>query len=827
MNTLRQRLESAFETLGHGVYRHRLISLLAILVALGALLSQLPKIQFDTSTEGFFHKDDPAKITYDRFREQFGRDEIIVVAVQPPEVFDKGFLIKLDEFHSELEEEVPYLDQITSLINARNTRGEADRLIVEDLLETIPETPEGMAELKERVLSSPLYPNLFISEDGRFTTLVIETMAFSPEQGEEDLAAGFEDEETKGGGAGKGTALKGRTVLTNEENRQVVRGVERVAARFKGPDFRVFTAGSPVWGNFLMENMPRDMGRFISLAIVSIGIFLLLLFRRFTGVLMPLLVVILSLVSTIALMAMFGVAFTVPTTILPSFLLAVGVGASVHLLSIFFRHFQAHGNKEESLVYALGHSGLPILMTGLTTAAGLFAFATADLAPVAHLGIFGGVGVLLSLVYTLLLVPSLIALLPLRTKLRFGGNTAGKGVDRILRAIAAFSVNRAKTVTAISIGVIALAAAGLPSLQFSHNPVRWIPQHMELRQGLDLIDKELRGSSNMEILVNTGRENGLYEPAVLNGMEKLSAYAYQYPGPNGEAFVGKTNSVVDVLKETNRALNENRSEYYRLPQERELIAQELLLFENSGSDDLEKMVDSQFSQARLTVKMLNADAAAYVGFVKDMEEEANSLLGENSEITVTGILKLFTEIVDNLMWSMVKSYSIALVVITLMMILLMGSYRIGILTMVPNLAPIIITLGMMGWLGIPLDSFTLLIGSIALGLAVDDTIHFFHNFRRYYGQSSDTGLSVQETLLSTGRAMLFTTLVLVTGFWLFMFATLNNVFYFGLLTGTTLILALLSDFFLAPAMLKLIIGTRHGKKICDRWSISQEAAEAA
>ena len=337
----------------------------------------------------------------------------------------------------------------------------------------------------------------------------------------------------------------------------------------------------------------------------------------------------------------------------------------------------------------------------------------------------------------------------------------------------------------------------------------------------------MKGSATLELVVDTGEENGLYDPAVLQGVEALAEFAKNYRTQAGLQLVGKTNSVVELLKETNRALNENREEFYRLPDSRELIAQELLLFENSGSDDLERLVDSQFSKARLTLGVPMHEASVYVKFVADLQPAAQRALGGEVEVTITGTMRLFTKMIFTMMRSMVTSYTIAFVVISLLMILLIGSLRIGLLSMIPNLSPIFITMGVvMGFTGIPLDVFTLLTGSIALGLAVDDTIHFFHNFRRYYGEGCSAEEAVRQTFLTTGRAMLFTSLVLVTGFWLFMLATLNNVFNFGLLTGVALLLALAADFLLAPALMILILRTEYGRNLAARWCGSTAAAAA-
>jgi predicted RND superfamily exporter protein len=271
--------------------------------------------------------------------------------------------------------------------------------------------------------------------------------------------------------------------------------------------------------------------------------------------------------------------------------------------------------------------------------------------------------------------------------------------------------------------------------------------------------------------------------------------------------VGKTVSVVDVLKEINQALHNGRADSYAIPGNRDLIAQEFLLFENSGSDDLEKVVDRQFSTARLSAKVPWSDFQTYQGFVQDLGDRARQILPGHAQVTTTGMLVLLTESVVALMNSMATSYAIAGVVITLLMILMLGNLKIGLVSMIPNLFPIVVTLGLMGWFDIPVDMFTLLIGSIAIGLAVDDTIHFMHNFKRYYGHSGNARWAVCESLRTTGRAMLFTTLVLVAGFWLFMFASLDNLFYFGLLTGMTILLALAADFVLAPALMVLFART--------------------
>ena len=237
--------------------------------------------------------------------------------------------------------------------------------------------------------------------------------------------------------------------------------------------------------------------------------------------------------------------------------------------------------------------------------------------------------------------------------------------------------------------------------------------------------------------------------------------------------------------------------------ESHLVAQEFLLFENSGSDDLEDFVDSQFSKARFMIKVPFEDAYHAGIFIEQVNEHFERFFPE-AEVTLTGMIGLLSRTITAAIHSMAKSYAIALVVITVLMILLIGRFRIGLLSMIPNLTPILLMLGVIGFFDLPMDLFTMMVASIAIGLAVDETIHFMHNFRRYYEHSGDPVKAVHDTLQTTGRAMLVTTVVLSIGFFIFGFATMSNVRNFGILTGFTIVMALLADYFLAPALMVLV-----------------------
>jgi hydrophobe/amphiphile efflux-3 (HAE3) family protein len=801
MKNFRDRIEAWFVSYAHVICRHRIKTMVIMLVLMVSISSQIPKITIDTSTEGFLHPDDPVLLTYNRFRDQFGRDEVMIIAIKSPTIFSQKSLEKIQRLHRELEDTVPYIDDITSLVNARDTRGEADQLIVEDLLEQWPQNQSQMEALKKRVLSNPLYKNLLISEDATFTAIIIKTHSHSSLGQEIDVLKGFED------GAGEDDTAKSKAAgpeevyLTDEENSQAVNAARQVVEKYRAPDFEIFIAGSPVVTHFLKRSMMTDMRRFMIFSIAAVAILLFVMFRRISGVLLPLVVVVLSLFSTFGIMALAGVAIKVPTQILPSFLLAVGVGTSVHILAIFYQHFQQTHDKEGAIAYALGHSGLAVVMTNVTTAAGLMSFSTSGVAPVADLGLFAGIGVLIIFINTLVLLPVVLALVPVR--LRKSGNPhSGRSLmDRFLAAISAFSTRYPVPILIVTLLIMTLSIIAAMQIRFSHDILRWFPEKNEIRQATEKIDHELRGTFNLEVIIDAGNENALYNPDLLNRIENAITFTESLKFE--DLFVGKTWSLTTILKEINQALNENRSGYYAIPQKPDLIAQEFLLFENTGSDDLEDVVDSQFSKARFTIKGPFKDAVKYNWLIEMVDRHFHQNFPEES-ITFTGMAALLARTVNRAINSMAQSYLIALVVITALMIILIGRFRIGLLSMVPNLAPILLMLGIIGATPLKMNLFTMLVASIAIGLAVDDTIHFMHNFRRYYEQSGDPERAVYETLHTTGRAMLVTSIVLSVGFFIFVFASMNNLFEFGLLTAFTILAALAADYLVAPALMVLV-----------------------
>lgn len=789
---LRTWIENHFEHWGHVSARKRWPIIGVMLAFALALGSQAPLLEIDTSNESFLRKDDPTRIAFADFREQFGSDQLIIIAVRPPDIFSPGFIETLNKIHMAIEDETPYIDKVTSLINVRETRGNGDELIVGELLEDWPLNPDSLPEIRQRALANPNYRNYIFSHDQHTTMLIIKLQSHADGPESDDVLAGFDDDVN--------TDL---LTLTGEQEAEAANALIALLERFRGDDLEIYLCGGPILSARLASDMINNMALFMGLSLIAVAVFLFALFRRASAVILTLIVVSLSIISTFGSMALIGLPIGIPTQILPSFLLAVGVGGSVHLLVIFFREYDAGQDREEAVARALHHSGLAIVMTALTTAGGLISFISAEVQPIADLGIFAPLGIGLGLSYCMVLLPALLNTIPLK-RLTPRKTTSGGGdrIERVLLWTGDRCVRHPKTVLAFMSAILLFAIVGITRLNSSFDPIAWFPEDDPIRIATDFVNEQLGGSVSLEIIVDTGEENGLFDPSMLARIDLLSQLIMQDEGV-GNVQMGKVSSIVDVSKEIHQALNENNSDYYTIPGNRELIAQEMLLFENSGTDDLEQLVDSQFRRARITVNMPHAPPAEYQPFIARIKIIARDTLGSDVEITMTGFASLMTRSLDAITISLQRSYLIALAIITPMMFLVLGTLRTGVAAMVPNLAPIVLILGLMGWLGIPLDTFTLMIGSIAIGLAVDDTIHFMHVFRKYYEELGSTNEAVRETLRTTGHALLVTSIVLSLSFFIYAFANLHNLVTFGILTGVTIIFAFVADITLSPALMAL------------------------
>ncbi|MEE4243721.1 MAG: MMPL family transporter [Desulfopila sp.] len=779
-----------------------LFCLLPVLVYTSAGLFDL---RLDSSIESYLQKNDPALVSYSSFQERFGSDDRIFLGIASPDIFSAVTLQKIAALQKDILSSVPHVGQVRSLTNALYIRGHGEDLSFGSLEEMIPEDTEGEKRFKELVAASSLYSQHYYSSDEKLALLTITLKCPAPPL---DSLAVLETLFEKSPKEDDRAAQK-ICSLSSGENEAVIDALNRVIGKHSDDTFVIDTTGMPILRQFLRTTMKEDSRNFLLLSLVIIIVLLYVLFGRFSGVAFPVIIVICSVSTTIGLMVILGKPFQAPTRILPSFLIAVGVGAAVHIMSVFYQFLHKGIAQDKAMAMAMAHSGLPVILTSITTAAGLASFSTAKVAPIADIGLFAALGVLISLAYTLLLLPVLQAIFPLRVDagrplyLRFPGV-----VEKIIARIVSLSTGYPRTIVIICAGLLVPACFGIAELQLVHNPLLRLPEDSALRRATEQISSHFPGMATVDIVVDTQQSNGLRDPQTA---QRFVALDRQLTNASLSGItVFNVSSLYDIIEEVHRNLVDVSSEDPLASASAEMLAQEFLLLEAGAPRVLEQFTDTRQTLGRITIQAPWTDAMAYGPFLDELAEMSEEVFGEIAEITITGIVPLLSRTIQAAIESMIFSYLLAFVVISLVMIALLGHLRLGILAMFPNLLPIVVVLGGMGWAGIPLDMYTLLIGSIALGLVIDDTIHFMHNFRRYFMLSGDVAVAVRKTLQTTGLAMVITTIVLSCGAFVFMISAMRNLYYFGMLTGIVILLALLADFFLAPALMALYY-TNQGK----------------
>ncbi|MGD8860896.1 MAG: efflux RND transporter permease subunit [Myxococcales bacterium] len=803
----------------------------------------ITKRRIDTSIEAFLSTDSEAFHVLERMRDDFGRDEMFLLLIEG-DVFSEPYLNRLKALHDELaalDMDIPSLgerksdrdrtrrpsrvnseddgdapapepnpdaagfgdtadefgdfgddegwgdeaggtviDEIISLVNARETTWRGGGLHVGGLLDEWP-TPQELPALKQRVLSEHTFVGRVVAKNGRHSSILLRT-----------------------------------DFMSEEDSARVYAEIKRIVDRHETEGFHIRIAGLPALEADISNLMLSDLARMGIIGVTLMVLMMAVMFRHPLGVLGPVLVVVQAVVWTLGVMAALGVPMTIITNVLPAFVICVGIGDSVHIQSVYRDAMGRGASSREAVVHAIGTTGIPVLFTTMTTAMGLLSFRLATVDAIRELGAFGALGVSLALLHTLVFLPivlsfnrkSLLGLKPDSPHRR-------DLFDRFLAFCNGFSrpreggssIHHPRRFTLLSSGVIGLLSlVGAAQLTVYHNPLTWIPDRYPIKDAFDAVDANLGGTADTALLIETRPGKTLRDRELMLALSKLEEHVLAYEHPTEGKIVGNVISILDVIRESNRATHESRPEEYRIPDTERGVADMLTLFESAGPDELQRLATIDLKRSVMTVRLHWMDASSYAPFEAYIERGIEEYVGDRATIEPTGsVLNLLT-VVGGLLRDLMRSFGTAFIVITVMMVILLKDLRLGLIAMVPNLLPIAAVMGFMGFAGIPIDLNNILIGSIAIGIAVDDTIHFLHQFRAHIEKHEDVESALEHSFSHAGRAMITTSIILVAGFMVFMAASMYNLQRFGLLVALTLVLALLVDLIFAPALLRTFYG---------------------
>ena len=853
MSETQREPESAFfRRMAEFVLANRIKVVLATLVLTGGLMAKMPP-KTDFTVESFL--DGEGLATLEMFRSIFGRDDTFVVLVEG-DVFSMDYVERLKKLHDELGaldieldsigetradrqkllagerveaktiagaeefgdfdesglsaestgadfskgEGGTIVDEIISLINARQTRGskvhcpgadtdfdepECDGIEVGELMDPMP-TAEQLPALKERALADQTLLGRIVDPTGRYSAVVIRTQRMS----EPDSA-------------------------------KVVQVIAGIAKKYETPFFRTHIAGLPALAAALNEMFLSEMALLFLLSFIVLILLMFFLFRHPLGVIGPMVVVALAIMWTFGAMALIGWPMTMITNIMPVFIICVGVGDSVHVISVY-RDLRRDGiEQHEAIVRAVASTGTPVLFTTLTTMFGLLSFRFATIDAVGDMGTAGAFGVLVALFQSVVILPLVLSF---HKKGSMGATELGKRdfIDRFLgwcTAVAgrrwdappSVAVNQRRRRLTVSIGFILIGVAvyGGSLVDVWHNPLSWVPDGDPVKIALTTMDENLGGTAQVQLLFTSKSEHGMKDRELLAGIEKLDTHIRRYRTKADKRtpamdIVGNSISLIDIAKETYRALNAGDDAFYRLPETQARMSQTLELFQFSGPKQLRRIATTDLKSAQMTVGLRWLEATSYGPFTEYVREGVDKYIGDKADVRMTGAAFTLFTTVSSLIENLLRSFAVAFGVITLIMIILLRDLRLGLIAMVPNLMPIVMILGLMGFANIPIDMANLMIASIALGLAVDDTIHYLHRWKVVYDRHGDGERAISHAIQHSGRAIVGTTLILACGFFVFLGGSLVSLQRFGFLIGMSVIFALFIDLIFGTALLRTL-----------------------
>jgi predicted RND superfamily exporter protein len=771
---------------------HAVIVLLLCAAATGVALAQIVdlrsgalRLQLDTSFEQMLPSGDESRAFYDRARKLFGNDETLLLVVhRPGGVFTSDVLGGIARLSKRVES-VHGVSSVLSLASAPNVEGVEGELLIGPFFETPPSDPAGLEQVKQRAFANPLYRGTLVNDTGDTTGLVIELLDIS-----EGEFTRLHATDVLPGWLASRLGLRAPTAGDAAVDHQI----QAIAAQELGPDVRTWLVGSAHIKAETTRTLVQDLLLVIPLAVLLIAVVALLSFRTVRGTLLPLTSIGLSVVWTLGAMVAIDPMLNLVTVSVPMLLLVIGFAYAVHIVSCYYGAIEAGRSWDASAATrGLYEVLLPTFLTSLTTVAGFFSLVTNPLSAVREFGLYGGIGVGFAGIAAITYVPALLQLLPEPKPKGSGGHgeTEHAGwFDRALVALGDFDCRHAIAIFAVVMGLSVASGFGIPRIQVNSTMVSNFPPDSDVRQAVEAVNEHLGGAGQLNIVLETSYPKGFTEPSILKQVEALQDWLREQPGITGST------SILDYIKLIHRGFNENAPEAYRIPASRNLVAQ-LLFF--GASDETKRLVDTQQQIANVLVRTTALDSQD-LGVVVRAIEGRLAQLEEPLRGRVTGNLVLISRTNDSIAFGQAISVGSAFWSIFAIMVLLFMSVRVGLIAMLPNVFPVLLYFGALGWSGVTLNVTTGLIASIVLGISVDDTIHFFSSFNRYARQTASEREGVKQTLLHVGRPVAYTTIALCAGFAVLGLSQLQQQKEFGLLAAVTLLFAWFSDMTFTPAL---------------------------
>jgi len=731
--------------------------IIALLLAI-PFLAQLPRVQTVDNVDYFTIEDDPDTIFYESIKETFGDDEFFVIAFSEKDLFTPKILRAITDITKAIEA-IPEVRDVQSLANVDYIHGAEGYFEVHPFLEKIPDDNAGLELLRKQALDNELYVDNLISKDGTTTAIIVFPVIYGPEDG----------------------SFRVRLL---EKTKAVLNDHSDSIGQFH-------LAGWTVTNRSLSQYMKSDVAIFIPVTYLFITLSIWMIFRNIRLTMVALANISICTGATMGLFPLLGITLNNVTTIVPPLIMALALTDTVHIFSHLDRKLlDTCRSAPMAMEKVLQRVIAPSFLTSLTTAVGFISLVLSDIPPIKEFGLVASAGMVFEFIFSFLLLPPL--LLWFKPERIFIGGERISAFSSMMTRLSSFIQRHPRSIASIS-GFLFLGAFFMAAgIKVETNLLEYFKRSSPIRQELDYIEKRLSGVGSVDISLKAKADDAFLEPSKLKVIDLLQTHAETLPG------VDRTISFADFMKDMNMSFHDENSDFFRIPESRELVSQYLLLYD---SDDIAEFITPAYDHARILIRISEHSSAGQARIISSLRSYIDSLEHEDLEIRITGRAVQDVNTIDALVRGQVQSLTLAAVLIAMVMFMALRSVSTGALSLIPNVFPIAINFGIMGALDIPLNTSTALISVVALGIAVDDTIHFLTEYKRRRAEKFTMQEALHVVTLEKGKGICASTAILFISFSVLMLSRFVPTISFGGLSAVIMVTAWIGDMVVLPAIM--------------------------
>lgn len=766
------RINMFFRRLGQAAVRLRWPVIILFALLAGVCAGGLRLVEAETDQDSWFMEDDELLAAKKRMENIFGNEDFCAALLTAEDVFRPEILRAIRKLGQELKEGVPYAEDVLSLTDLEFTQGVEGGIEITQLVpENIPEDRAALETLRARAMSRVSLKNRMVSEDSTQAWLILRLKRLPKAEPNKEAPV----------------------MIAGRAFNRIIHQPEYALLNPRG-------AGLPVVFVDKLDFFNQETPRLFSFSLLVTALILGVFLRSLRGVLFPILSAGGVLVAVFGMQGFLGVRTDPSAIFMPVFLtLAVSVGYSIHMFNHFALAFAQTGHRVQAVAMALEETGWPLLFSALTTVAALLSFAFIPLRPIRWVGLTSAALVGLACLAALILLPALLSFG--RDRAVSGGGAGkllprtGRLTQRLMGKTARASLAMSRASLYLLPAIVLVCAWGLTRVEVSFDVLKSFGRRVPYVNRIYEVGQSKVGSIySYSLALEFDQPGAAKEPENLKKFEELIA------GIDELRLTKKTTSILQILKDLNQVLHEGDPAWYVLPESREMAAQLLLLYENAGGLETEKWIDYDYQRLKVMVEMGDYNSGEAARELRWIEDRARELF-PRAHVALTGAISQYTVAQDYVSYGQIKSLGAAFAVVTVLMMLVFGSLRLGLISMIPNIAPALAVGGIMGFADIPLDIISVTIMPMLLGLAVDDTIHFINHCQLEFERCGNYAESCQRTFLAVGGALFMTTVILTLNFSVYMVSVVKFFFHMGILVGAGLLAALLADYFVTPALI--------------------------